>query len=74
VGCLGHYATSCGGSNADEDHMFRSYVIGALQVDSTLPFEMRRLRKLVQMESGSWERHRAWILKIGKDVGIGTKS
>jgi hypothetical protein len=54
-------------ADADEEFTFRSYVIGALQADPTLPFEMKRLRKLVQMESGSWERHRAWILKVGNE-------
>ena len=39
-----------------------SYVIGALQADSTLPFSMRKLRALVQMDGPSWVRHREWIL------------
>ncbi|KAI6020100.1 hypothetical protein PISMIDRAFT_678671 [Pisolithus microcarpus 441] len=38
-----------------------SYVIGALQADALLPFDLRELRELVQMEAGSWQRHRAWI-------------
>ena len=39
----------------------RSYVIGALQADSTLPFEMKKLRELVQMDAGSWIRHKEWV-------------
>ncbi|KAF8624705.1 hypothetical protein AX17_007036 [Amanita inopinata Kibby_2008] len=49
-----------------------SYVIGALQADSKLPFSMERLRELVQMDAGSWERHREWILQAwreGRGVG-----
>ncbi|KIM92426.1 hypothetical protein PILCRDRAFT_810481 [Piloderma croceum F 1598] len=38
-----------------------SYVIGALQSDQRLPFDMRRLKELVQMEASSWRRHRGWI-------------
>lgn len=38
-----------------------SYVIRALQADVLLPFDVRELRHLVQMEAGSWQRHRAWI-------------
>ncbi|KAI6145225.1 ribonuclease H-like protein [Pisolithus tinctorius] len=38
-----------------------SYVVGALQADASLPFDLRELRELVQMEVGSWQRHRAWI-------------
>ena len=42
----------------------RSYVIGALQADSALPFEMKKLRELVQMDSGSWIRHREWVCRL----------
>ena len=42
----------------------RSYVIGALQADSTLPFEMWKLRGLVQMDGASWVRHREWMLSV----------
>ncbi|KAI5994533.1 ribonuclease H-like domain-containing protein [Pisolithus marmoratus] len=38
-----------------------SYVIGALQADALLPFDLRELRELVQTEAGSWQRHRTWI-------------
>ncbi|KAI6112390.1 hypothetical protein EDD17DRAFT_1875382 [Pisolithus thermaeus] len=38
-----------------------SYVIRALQADVLLPFDVRELRELVQMEAGSWQRHRGWI-------------
>lgn len=41
----------------------RSYVISALQFDPQLPFEMMRLRDLVQLDGRSWVRHRDWILK-----------
>jgi hypothetical protein len=45
-----------------------SYVIGALKSDPSLPFEMERLKALVQMEAGSWRRHQGWILEIGRKV------
>jgi hypothetical protein len=38
-----------------------SYVIQALQMDKGLPFDMKGLKELVQMELGSWQRHRGWI-------------
>ncbi|KAH0831103.1 ribonuclease H-like protein [Lanmaoa asiatica] len=38
-----------------------SYVIGALQADPRLPFDMDELKALVVMEAGSWQRHRQWI-------------
>ncbi|KIK96913.1 hypothetical protein PAXRUDRAFT_825475 [Paxillus rubicundulus Ve08.2h10] len=38
-----------------------SYVVGALQADKRLPFDMERLKGLVQMEASSWQRHRQWI-------------
>lgn len=41
----------------------RSYVIGALQADTTLPYSMAALKDLVQLEAGSWVRHRDWILR-----------
>ncbi|CDO76126.1 hypothetical protein BN946_scf184876.g19 [Trametes cinnabarina] len=40
-----------------------SYVVWALQADPTLPFSMARLKEFVQLESGSWARHREWILQ-----------
>ncbi|KAF9463221.1 ribonuclease H-like domain-containing protein [Collybia nuda] len=40
-----------------------SYVIGALQSGPQLPFEMTKLRDLVQSDAQSWVRHRDWILK-----------
>ncbi|KAH8102291.1 ribonuclease H-like domain-containing protein [Cristinia sonorae] len=39
-----------------------SYVVGALQADTSLPFSMARLKEFVQLEAGSWKRHRDWIL------------
>ncbi|KAI0357923.1 ribonuclease H-like protein [Trametes cingulata] len=41
-----------------------SYVVRALQADPTLPFSMDRLKAFVQLESGSWTRHRDWILQM----------
>lgn len=41
----------------------RSYIISALQFDPQLPFEMMKLRDLVQSDGRSWVRHRDWILK-----------
>ncbi|PIL29338.1 hypothetical protein GSI_09389 [Ganoderma sinense ZZ0214-1] len=40
-----------------------SYVVRALQADPTLPFSMERLKAFVQLEAGSWRRHRDWILE-----------
>ncbi|OSD00619.1 ribonuclease H-like protein [Trametes coccinea BRFM310] len=40
-----------------------SYVVRALQADPTLPFSMARLKEFVQLEAGSWARHREWILQ-----------
>ncbi|KAF5384061.1 hypothetical protein D9615_003145 [Tricholomella constricta] len=39
-----------------------TYVVSALQADPKLPFEMWKLRDLVQMDGASWMRHREWIL------------
>ncbi|KIJ05572.1 hypothetical protein PAXINDRAFT_93282 [Paxillus involutus ATCC 200175] len=38
-----------------------SYVVGALQADRRLPFDMERLKDLIRMEASSWQRHRQWI-------------
>ncbi|KAF8625068.1 hypothetical protein AX15_005550 [Amanita polypyramis BW_CC] len=54
-------------SNALKPSTVISYVIGALQADSELPFDMEKLRELVQMDTGSWERHRDWILRTWGD-------
>ncbi|RDX45534.1 ribonuclease H-like protein [Lentinus brumalis] len=40
-----------------------SYVVRALQADPSLPYDMDRLKVFVQLESGSWARHREWILE-----------
>ncbi|KAI0752906.1 ribonuclease H-like domain-containing protein [Daedaleopsis nitida] len=40
-----------------------SYVVGALQADPRLPFSTDRLKAFVQLEAGSWRRHRDWILE-----------
>lgn len=40
----------------------RSYVVGAIQADTSLPFNMSKLLELVKMEAGSWSRHRAWLM------------
>ncbi|KAG2134117.1 hypothetical protein DEU56DRAFT_888707 [Suillus clintonianus] len=39
-----------------------SYVVGAIQADTSLPFDMSKLLELVKMEAGSWQRHRAWLM------------
>lgn len=43
--------------------MGSSYVVRALQADPTLPFSMDRLKAFVQLEAGSWVRHREWIME-----------
>jgi hypothetical protein len=43
---------------------YSSYVIGALQSDQRLPFDIQRLKELVQMEASSWQRHRGWITYV----------
>jgi hypothetical protein len=48
--------------------LLSSYIIGALQSDPSLPFDMDRLKALVQMEAGSWRRHRDWILEVDRGV------
>ncbi|EJF59660.1 ribonuclease H-like protein [Dichomitus squalens LYAD-421 SS1] len=40
-----------------------SYVVRALQADPSLPFSMERLKAFVQLEAGSWRRHRDWIFE-----------
>ncbi|TFK67624.1 ribonuclease H-like protein [Pluteus cervinus] len=47
-----------------------SYVIKALQDDPSLPFDLDTLRQLVQMEIGSWDMHRNWIMQKWAEVGI----
>ncbi|KAG6817015.1 hypothetical protein H0H87_000637 [Tephrocybe sp. NHM501043] len=39
-----------------------SYVVSALQADPELPFDVEKLRQLVQMDAPSWERHRLWVI------------
>ncbi|KAG5340405.1 hypothetical protein C0989_001728 [Termitomyces sp. Mn162] len=41
----------------------RSYVIYALQADPKLPFDIEKLRRLVQMDATSWARHRTWLIE-----------
>jgi len=41
-----------------------SYVIGALQANPSLPYSLPKLIKLVQMDAGSWTRHREWIIHV----------
>lgn len=43
-------------------YWFRSYILGALQSDSTLPFQIDKVKDLLQMEITSWSRHHDWIL------------
>ncbi|KIL66138.1 hypothetical protein M378DRAFT_432809 [Amanita muscaria Koide BX008] len=45
----------------------RGYVIGALQTDAKLPFDMDKLRVLVQMDGSSWERHHDWLLRVWRE-------
>ncbi|KAH0581104.1 hypothetical protein H2248_012231 [Termitomyces sp. 'cryptogamus'] len=40
-----------------------SYVIYALQADPKLPFDIEKLRRLVQMDATSWARHRTWLIE-----------
>ncbi|GLB40022.1 putative 3'-5' exonuclease [Lyophyllum shimeji] len=48
-----------------------TYIVSALQADRTLPFEIGKLRDLVQMDAASWVRHREWILSVWKGkVGV----
>ncbi|CCM05408.1 uncharacterized protein FIBRA_07625 [Fibroporia radiculosa] len=42
-----------------------SYVVWALRADPALPFSMERLKALVQEETGSWTRHKDWMLRVG---------
>lgn len=56
------FCFSPGTINLNAPLLNSSYVIGALQADSTLPFGMWKLRELVQMDGASWVRHREWIL------------
>ncbi|KAL4262805.1 3'-5' exonuclease domain-containing protein [Pleurotus pulmonarius] len=44
-----------------------SYVIGALQADTTLPFDMRKLREIVQTETKSWSYYKPWLLQVGRE-------
>lgn len=43
-----------------------SYVVGAIQADTSLPFDTSKLLELVKMEAGSWSRHRAWFMDAEK--------
>ena len=40
-----------------------SYVVRALQADRSLPYDMDRLKAFVQLDAGSWVRHKDWILE-----------
>jgi hypothetical protein len=55
--------TLCSMLNCD---LNRSYVVGAIQADTSLPFDMSKLLELVKMEAGSWSRHRAWLIDAEK--------
>ncbi|CAL1709480.1 unnamed protein product [Somion occarium] len=41
-----------------------SYVVRAIQANPSLPFDMVRLKAFVQLEAGSWTRHREWLLEM----------
>ncbi|KAF8153264.1 ribonuclease H-like domain-containing protein [Crassisporium funariophilum] len=45
-----------------------SYIVGALQADPALEWNVDELRKLLQMEAGSWVRHRDWVLSRGLQI------
>lgn len=40
-------------------------VVGAIQSNPSLPFDMDRLKDFVQLDEGSWERHGAWVKELG---------
>ena len=42
----------------------RSYVVGALQADRTLPCAPARLRELVAADATSWLTHGPWVLEL----------
>jgi hypothetical protein len=44
-----------------------SYVIGALENNASLPFEMTKLLALVQKDKWSWKRHRELITKMASE-------
>ncbi|KAL0946302.1 hypothetical protein HGRIS_012546 [Hohenbuehelia grisea] len=43
-----------------------SYVVGALQSDESLQFDMKKLCSLVQVEPKSWSHHRTWIVEAAQ--------
>ncbi|KAH7912503.1 hypothetical protein BJ138DRAFT_1178784 [Hygrophoropsis aurantiaca] len=45
-----------------------SYVVGALQADTSLPFDMDKLKSLVRLEASSWQRHRQWIQEAERQL------
>lgn len=54
-----------------------SYVVGAIQADTSLPFDMSKLLELVKMEAGSWSRHREWLMdaeRSGRGCPVPPKS
>jgi len=45
-------------------------VIQALQADSTLPFDLEKLKDLIHQELGSWSRHGKWIMEMELRAGL----
>jgi hypothetical protein len=39
----------------------RSYIVGALKAQPSLPFSVTRLKALTQQDGGSWFRYRDWL-------------
>ena len=51
-------------------------MIGALQLNTKLPFEMEKLQELIKIDSGSRKRHKEWIataIKEGRGVRTAAK-
>ncbi|KAK7683603.1 hypothetical protein QCA50_013441 [Cerrena zonata] len=41
-----------------------TYVVRAIQANPALPFDMNRLKEFVQLEAGSWARHKDWLVEM----------
>jgi len=48
----------------------RSYVVSALQANALLPFDLQELKELLQMDAGSWQRHRQWMQERERCLSI----
>jgi hypothetical protein len=50
-------------------HAYRresTYVVNALEEDSSLPFSMKKLESMVKGEASSWHNHQDVILAMGR--------